>query len=291
MADMPDVSADGYAARGEEPPREDASPRPGVIVLKLAYDGTNFSGFAAQPQPEIRTVAGELTRALETFLRRPVELTCAGRTDAGVHAIAQFVSFSAVNAQELAITARRWMRAMSALLPADIALKAVYHAAPGFSARFDARARTYTYRMACGEERPLLTRAVTWWYRVPLDVPAMEEAARCLVGEHDFKSFCKATSAVGKPTHRNVMSVGFARECNLGEECLAFTITGNAFLHSMVRAIVGSLVEVGAGHRDSAWLTEALAARDRMAAGPTAPAQGLCFMDVIYDEGALVPCA
>ena len=272
-------------------PVESAEAALETIVLKLAYDGTNFSGFAAQPQPHIRTVAGELTRALETFLRRPVDLTCAGRTDAGVHAIAQYVSFPSQDPSELAITSRRWMRAMSALLPDDIALRAVFHAAPGFSARFDARARTYTYRIVSGEVRPLLTRNVTWWNRAQLDVVAMEVAARCLVGEHDFKSFCKAASAVDKPTHRNVMSVGFARECNLGEECLAFTITGNAFLHSMVRTIVGSLVEVGAGHRDPAWLAQALAARDRAAAGPTAPAQGLCFMDVSYDNGVLTPCA
>ena len=262
-----------------------------VIVLKLAYDGTRFSGFAAQPQPHIRTVAGELTRALETFLRRSVDITCAGRTDAGVHAIAQYVSFPATCPDELEIANRRWMRAMSALLPDDIALIAVYHAAPGFSARFDARARTYTYRIVSGEVRPLLTRSFAWWNRAPLDVAAMERAAQCLVGEHDFKSFCKAASAVDKPTHRCVLSVGFAYEHNLGEECLTFTITGNAFLHSMVRTIVGSLVEVGAGHRDPSWLADALAACDRAAAGPTAPAQGLCFMDVTYDEGALVPPA
>ena len=260
-----------------------------TIVLKLAYDGTGFSGFAAQPQPGVRTVAGELVRALETFLRRPVDITCAGRTDAGVHALSQYVSFPAASPDEFSITCRRWMRAMSALLPDDIALSAVYHAAPGFSARFEARARTYTYRIVPGEVRPLLTRRYVWWNRASLDVPAMEEASHCLVGEHDFKSFCKAASAVGKPTHRCVMSVGFSRERHLGEECLAFTITGNAFLHSMVRTIVGSLVEVGSGHRDPAWLAEALAARDRAAAGPTAPAQGLCFMRVSYDEGALAP--
>ena len=276
----------------EESPM-DAAPVPDspTIVLKLTYDGTDFSGFAAQPQPSIRTVAGELMRALETFLRRPVEITCAGRTDAGVHALSQYVSFSAGSPGELAITRRRWMRAMSALLPDDIALVSVAHAAPGFSARFDAQARSYTYRIADGETRPLLTRRFVWWNRAPLDVPAMEEAACCLVGERDFKSFCKAASAVGKPTHRCVMSAGFSRERHLGEECLAFTITGNAFLHSMVRTIVGSLVEVGTGHRDPAWLAEALAARDRAAAGPTAPACGLCFMDVVYDEGSLVPVA
>lgn len=259
----------------------------GTLVFCLGYDGAAFSGFAEQPG--LRTVAGEVRRALETFLRRPVDMTCAGRTDAGVHAISQYVSVPAYE-EELAIAHRRWMRAMAALLPNDIALNCVYHAAPGFSARFDARARTYTYRIATGDAPPLLTRHVTWWHRLPLDVPAMEEAAACLVGEHDFKSFCKVASAVGKPTCRNVISVGFEQGSALGEEHIAFTITGNAFLHSMVRTIVGSLVEVGCHRRNLQWLAEARAACDRQAAGPTAPAQGLCFVGVTYDEGALTPC-
>lgn len=260
----------------------------GTLVFRLGYDGAAFSGFAEQ-KDNVRTVAGEVRRALETFLRRPVDLTCAGRTDAGVHAISQYVSMPA-QADELEITHRRWMRAMSALLPSDISLNAVYHAAPGFSARFDARSRTYTYRIATGDAPPLLTRNVVWWHRLPLDVEAMEQAARHLVGEHDFKSFCKVASAVGKPTCRNVMSVGFAYEQALGEQHIAFTITGNAFLHSMVRTIVGTLVEVGTGRRTPEWVAEALAACDRTAAGPTAPAQGLCFMSVAYDPEALIPC-
>ena len=261
----------------------------GTLVFRLSYDGTRFSGFAEQREEGVRTVAGEVRAALETFMRRPVELTCAGRTDAGVHAIAQHVSMPA-SEDELAIPRRRWMRAMSALFPEDVSLVEVYHAAPGFSARFDARSRTYTYRIATGEVRPLLTRSYVWWLRSPLDVPAMEEAAQVLVGEHDFKSFCKAVSAEGKPTCRRVDEVSFERQVQLGEESLAFTITGNAFLHSMVRTIVGSLVEVGAHRREPAWLGQALEACDRAAAGPTAPAKGLCFMDVSYDEDALRPC-
>ena len=259
----------------------------GTIVLCVGYDGARFSGYAEQPGQ--LTVAGEIRRALQVFLRRDVELTCAGRTDAGVHAISQYVSFPAY-AGELEILRKRWMRAMAALLPSDISLNQVYHAAPGFSVRFDARARTYTYRIATGESKPLLTRNYCWWHRLPLDVGAMERAAACLVGEHDFKSFCKVASAVGKPTCRFVREVSFASERQLGEELIAFTITGNAFLHSMVRTIVGSLVEVGSGRRDEEWLAQALAACDRLAAGPTAPAQGLCFMNVEYDDGALLPC-
>lgn len=259
----------------------------GTLVFRLGYDGAAYSGFAEQPGQT--TVAGEIRRALETFLRREIELTCAGRTDAGVHAVGQYVSLP-VHESELEVTRSRWMRALAALLPHDIAVSGVYHAAPGFSARFDARSRTYTYRIVTGDAPPLLTRSVTWWHRLPLDVDAMQDAADRLLGERDFKSFCKTASAVGKPTHRCVMEATFAREQALGEECLAFTIRGNAFLHSMVRTIVGTLVEVGCHRRDPVWVDEVLAACDRAAAGPTAPACGLCFMDVAYDDGALTVC-
>lgn len=256
----------------------------GTVAFRLAYDGAAYSGYAEQRDQT--TVAGELRRAVETFLRRSVEMTCAGRTDAGVHALGQVVSFP-VASDELAIPRRRWIRAMDALLPDDIAVGEVYHAAPGFSARFDARARTYVYRIADRPERPMLTRDYVWWHRRRLDEAAMAEAARCLVGEHDFKSFCKVASAEGKPTCRNVMSVSFERTREMGEDVLAFTIKGNAFLHSMVRTIVGTLVEVGLGRRDAEWVGEALEARDRRAAGPTAPARGLTFDHVDYDAGIL----
>ena len=259
----------------------------GTLVLKVAYDGAPFSGFAEQPG-DIPTVAGELRRALETLLRRPVELTCAGRTDAGVHAQAQYVSVPLL-AEELAQPRRRLVRGMTALLPDEIAVRGLYRAPQGFSARFDARSRSYRYRIVTGELQPLLLRGCAWWQRGELDVAAMEEAAAYLVGEQDFKSFCKASSAVGKPTCRNVLSVGFAREEALGEQCLAFDITGSSFLHSMVRTIVGSLVEVGRGHRDPAWIAQVLKARDRRAAGSCAPARGLMFMAVDYAPGLLEP--
>lgn len=260
----------------------------GTVVLRVGYDGTAYSGFAEQPQPTVHTIAGELRRGIETFLRHEVDLTCAGRTDAGVHALSQYVSLPADEAV-LAIPASRWLRAMDALLPRDIAVQEVFHAAPGFSARFDAQARTYVYRIADRPNRPVLTRPHVWWQRMPLDMAAMDEAAQALVGEHDFKSFCKVASAIDKPTCRNVMSVGFERTVELGEDVLAFTITGNAFLHSMVRTIVGTLVEVGLHRRDAQWVADALAACDRRAAGPTAPACGLTFKDVAYPEGALTP--
>ncbi len=267
--------------RAQDPAALDAT-----LVLRLGYRGADFAGFAAQPAQ--RTVAGELTRSFETLLRRPIELTCAGRTDAGVHAIAQYVSLP-VSTAELELPARRLMHGLSALLPDDISAGALYVAPKGFSARFDALSRSYRYRIVSGEARPVLAWDHAWWLRSQLDASAMDEAAACLVGEHDFKSFCKATSAEGKPTQRCVMSLGVSYEQECGEDVICIDVVGNAFLHSMVRTIAGTLVEVGRGHRDKAWVEQALAACDRKAAGPCAPAKGLTFVGVDYPQELLTP--
>ena len=258
----------------------------GTLVLKLGYRGAGFAGFAAQPGQ--RTVAGEIDRALTTLLRREVELTCAGRTDAGVHAIAQYVSVPVI-AAELELPARRLMHGLGALLPDDIAPQALYRAPAGFSARFDARSRSYRYRIVAGRARPVLAWDHAWWLKSELDVDRMAEGAALLVGEHDFKSFCKATSAVDKPTHRCVMSLDVTRERECGEDVVCIDVVGNAFLHSMVRTIAGTLAEVGRGHREPAWVGEALAACDRKAAGPCAPAKGLTFVGVDYPLDLLEP--
>ena len=255
-----------------------------TLVFRVAYDGSSYSGFAEQPGQT--TVAGELRGAIETLLRRPIDLTCAGRTDAGVHAVAQYISVPVKDAG-LALTRRRWLRAMDALLPKDIAINEVYRARKGFSARFDAHSRTYTYRIADRDARPVLSRGAVWWHRYPLDVDAMSAACPALLGEQDFKSFCKVASAVGKPTHRCVMRAEFGHEVAFGEDILTFTIEGNAFLHSMVRTIVGTLVEIGMHRRDPEWMREVIDACDRTAAGPTAPACGLTFMGVDYDPAEL----
>lgn len=177
---------------------------------------------------------------------------------------------------------------MDALLPKDIAINEVYKARKGFSARFDARSRTYTYRIADRDARPVLSRGAVWWHRYSLDVEAMSAACPALLGEQDFKSFCKVASAVGKPTHRCVMRAEFGHEVAFGEDILTFTIEGNAFLHSMVRTIVGTLVEIGMHRREPEWMREVIDACDRTAAGPTAPACGLTFMGVDYDPAELV---
>lgn len=260
--------------------------RAGTLVVRLGYRGEGFAGFAEQPT--VRTVAGELRRALETVLRRPCELTCAGRTDAGVHALSQYVSVPMLT-HELDLPAERLMRSLVALTPDDVSVRGLLRAREGFSARFDALSRSYRYRIATGETRPVLAWDHAWWYRGQLDEELMARAANALVGEHDFRSFCKAVSAEGKPTCRYLASVGVSRVEEAGEELVVVDVTGNAFLHNMVRTIVGTLVEVGRGHRDPEWVARVLEARDRTAAGQCAPAKGLTFMGVEYPTGSLEP--
>lgn len=262
-----------------------------TLVLKLGYRGGDFSGFAEQEG--CRTVAGELRRALETVLHREVEITCAGRTDAGVHAVEQYVSVP-MSSDELELSGRRLLASLTALVPNDMSVREVLRAAPDFSARFDAQARRYRYRISCGRPRPVLLYGQTWWLRAAsdLDVEAMDAAAAHLLGEHDFTSFCKVSSArmlqeAGRSLSRCLSQAHVSRDREMGESIVAIDIEGNAFLHNMVRIITGTLVEVGRGHRSPEWVAEVLAARDRTAAGQTAPPEGLTFVGVDYSEGLL----
>lgn len=167
-----------------------------TLVFRVAYDGSSYSGFAEQPGQT--TVAGELRRAIETLLRRPIDLTCAGRTDAGVHAVAQYISVPVTDA-ELACTRRRWLRAMDALLPKDIAINEVYRARKGFSARFDARSRTYTYRIADRDARPVLSRGAVWWHRYPWMLRlCLLPAPRCWANR-TLKAFARLPRPLASP--------------------------------------------------------------------------------------------
>jgi tRNA pseudouridine38-40 synthase len=256
----------------------DAGPdAPYALALTVAYDGSGFSGFARQPG--LRTVQGSLESALSTALRREILVVGAGRTDTGVHALGQVVSFDADGTEP---DSARLRRSVEALAGDGISVREVRRARPGFSARFDAVSREYRYRLFVGVERPLFTAAFAWHVGGGLDVDAMREGAANLVGEHDFASFCVAESAVGKPTHRRVDVCEVIEEEHFGERCLAVRVVGNAFLHSMVRTIVGTLIEVGSGRREPSWVGDALAARTREAAGPTAPAHGLTLWCVEY---------
>ena len=251
-----------------------------TLALTVAYNGAPFCGFARQPGQ--LTVQGELEQALSLLFRREVPTVCAGRTDAGVHAAGQMVSF-AVDEDELrGRTFASLRRSLNALTHEGITVRAVDERPAGFSARFDAQAREYHYHICIDDVQPIFMRDFSWFMPGGLDVSAMEEASRCLIGEHDFKSFCMAASAVGKPTCRNVHEISFREELVMGERMLTVKVVGNAFLHSMVRTIVGTLAMVGKGQRDPDWVEDVLAARDRRAAGENAPAQGLVFWRVIY---------
>ena len=251
-----------------------------TLALKVAYRGEPFSGFARQPDQ--LTVQGELEHALELLLRRPVETTCAGRTDAGVHARGQVVSFDVSPDEHGEMNFHKFKRSLNAITHSDIAVRDVYRAPDGFSARFDAQSREYRYFLATDAMPPVFMRDFSW-HVGDIDVAAMHRASRCLIGEQDFKSFCRASSAVGKPTCRNLMDVSFACADVFDEEIVVVRVIGSSFLHSMVRTIVGTLVEVGRGRKPEKWVAEALAARDRTAAGECAPAQGLVFWQVNYD--------
>lgn len=261
-----------------------------TLVLKVGYRGENFSGYAEQEGQ--RTVASELRRALQTLLRRPCELTCAGRTDAGVSALAQYVSLP-VTSNELEREPRRMWRSLAAITPEDVSIRGLYRAPEGFSARFDAVMRAYRYRIVCGNAQPVLLAGHAWWLKESLDVDVMREAAQALVGEHDFTSFCKTSSAEqiradGRSPSRNLARVDVRMECELDEDVLVIDVEGNAFLHNMVRIMVGTLVEVGRHNRPATWVGDGLARRDRRAVGPTAPPCGLVLREVRYPSEVLV---
>ena len=263
-----------------------------TLVVKIGYRGAEFSGYAEQEGE--RTVEGEMRRALETLLRRPCDITCAGRTDAGVSALSQYVSLPIHRSEIEGREQRRFWRSLMAMTPEDVSIRGLYTAPEGFSARFDALGRAYRYRIATGNIQPVLAWNHAWWLRSELDPEAMHEAAQCLVGEHDFRSFCKVSSAQkliedGRSTSRYIERINVAHVIEAGEGLIAIDVEGNAFLHNMVRIMVGSLVEVGRGRRGIGWIGEVLQAKDRRAAGPTAPAQGLVFTNVFYPADALTP--
>jgi tRNA pseudouridine38-40 synthase len=253
-----------------------------TLALTVAYNGAGFHGFARQPGQT--TVQGELEVALRTVFRQEIETVGAGRTDAGVHALGQVVSFELPTSgfAERSLDALR--NSLNALTPDDIVVRRVEEKPAGFSARFSAVEREYRYRYVFSEVEPLFLRPYTWWVptRQPIDVQAMKRAAPSLVGVHDFASFCVAASSVDRNTVREILSVMIFETDHLGESCLVLQVRGTAFLHSMIRVIAGSMLEVGLGRREPRWLEQALAARDRRAAGPTAPAQGLTFWRVRY---------
>lgn len=254
-----------------------------TLSLDVQYNGAPFAGFARQAEGSVKTVQGELEQALSLLYRREVPTVCAGRTDAGVHARGQVISFDLTEEEFAARPLRSLERSMNALVDGAISVAHAQERDLGFSARFDAQWREYHYHICTDSARPALIMPLVWHLGgTELDLAAMNEGAAHLIGEHDFKSFCMAASAVGKPTHRNVMELEVYPEAIMGSPVVTVRVVGNAFLHSMVRTIVGTLVEVGRGKREPAWVADVLAACDRKAAGQNAPASGLVFWHVEY---------
>ena len=246
------------------------------VRLLVAYDGSGFSGFSPQPGG-VRTVGGVLAEALGRTLRRPVELTCAGRTDAGVHAWGQVVSFDAPASADLAALQRSCNKALS---PA-VVVRAAEATGPGFDARRSATARRYRYTVLNRPVPDPFLAATTWHVPTPLDLRALRLACDPLHGEHDFSSFCRRprTSGAGPSLVRRVVD---ARWRDLGHGLLRFEVEASSFCQQMVRSLVGTIVEMGLARLrpgDMAWI---LACRDRAAAGAVAPPHGLCLWRVRY---------
>jgi tRNA pseudouridine38-40 synthase len=256
---------------------DSAPPGAGPAQLKLvvAYDGTDFSGFAAQPgQPGVRTVGGVLGHAIGKVLRHEVRLACAGRTDAGVHAWGQVASFPS----EPGLDPWRLQAAVTSMLGPEVVIRSAELAPSTFDARHSAQWRTYRYTILNRRAPDPFRDRFTWWVPDPLDLRALRLGADPFVGEHDFASFCRK-GPEGSSTTRQVLESRWGDE---GDGVLRYEIRGNAFCWQLVRSIVGTLVEVGLGKRRPGDMMTILRARDRDAAGQLAPARGLCLWEVGY---------
>ncbi len=246
-----------------------------TLKLVVSYDGTEFAGW--QVQPGERTVQGELEAALGRLLGRPVRATAAGRTDAGVHAEGQVVSFPLAAGERL--PARAFVHGLNGLLPEDLAVRSAGPAPAGFDARRSARGKLYRYRIANQPVRAPLDRRTHWLVFQPLDLAAMRAAATDFLGEHDFS----ALRAADCPARTAVRRLDRVDLCADPAGQIVLEIRGTAFLKHMVRAIAGTLVEVGRGRFAPDIVPGLLAGRNRALAGPTAPAHGLCLVEVYYE--------
>lgn len=242
------------------------------IALCLEYDGSAFHGWQSQTSGD--TVQDALQAALSQLAGLPVNVVCAGRTDAGVHATAQVVHFDCTVSRPLSA----WVRGANALLPDAVAVRWAHAVPDDFHARFSARGRRYRYVLLNRPQRPALAQRRAGWYHAPLDLAAMQSAAALLLGEHDFSAFraaeCQAKSPIKALREARVRQIG---------DYLLFDFEASAFLHHMVRNMVGSLVHVGKGCHPPAWIDELLAMRDRRRAAPTFAAAGLYLSGVGYE--------
>ncbi|MFY2791180.1 tRNA pseudouridine(38-40) synthase TruA [Rhodococcus sp. MALMAid1271] len=246
--------------------------------LDISYDGTHFSGWARQPG--IRTVCGVLEEAFSTVLRQPIELTVAGRTDAGVHATGQVAHFDAV---EVPADHQRLVRRMARFLPTDVRVRAISAVSRDFDARFSAFRRHYEYRFSTAlyGVDPLDVAGVVSWPR-PIDLDAVREASAALIGLHDFAAFCKRRD--GATTVRELQRFDWERD---GDRVTAF-VSADAFCWSMVRSLVGAMQAVGEGRRTPEWARSLLTRRERSSEVTVAPAHGLALVGVDYPPAEML---
>jgi tRNA pseudouridine38-40 synthase len=244
---------------------------PAKVKMVVAYDGTDFRGFAAQPGQ--RTVAGALTNAITKVVRHDVELTCAGRTDAGVHAWGQVVSFPA----QPGLDPWRLQNAINSMLAPEVVVRSCDLVAPTFDARHSAQWRHYRYTIVNRPAPDPFRDRYSWWVPEKLDVRALRLGADPFIGEHDFASFCRKKADAS--TVRRVLESKWHVE---DDGVLRYEIRALAFCWQMVRSVVGTLVDVGAGRRTPGDILGTIRAGDRNAAGQVAPPRGLCLWEVGY---------
>jgi len=249
-----------------------------IFKITIAYDGTDFSGWQAQPTQ--RTVQGIVEQAWQKITGEQVRVTAASRTDAGVHALGQVISVE--TACEL--SASQLLSGLNAKLPNDVVVMAVEKAPSDFHATHDSLGKHYRYQIHNDRRRPLLDRQYVWHIPQPLNVEAMHRAGQALVGKHDFASF-QSTGSPRESTVRTIFAIEVRQGEGRGASRVEIEVHGDGFLYNMVRAIAGTLVAVGTGRKPESWLAEVLAATDRRAAGQTAPPQGLLLLKVDYPSG------
>lgn len=254
-----------------------------TLKLTIAYDGTRYAGWQRQAAPSrglpdrFPTIQGELEKALSKVLQERVTVIGSGRTDAGVHALAQVAHVRT----RRALSRAKLLSGVNALLPADIAVLELREAPSRFHAQFHAASKRYRYRIFLGPVVPPFIRPYVLHVRAPLNIARMRREASRLAGRHDFKAFARAGSGKGN-TVRRILDVRFARR---GEE-LVLEVEGSGFLHMMVRSIAGTLMDVGRGRLPEGTVKKLLRAGRRELAGTTAPAKGLCLVGVTYKPDA-----
>lgn len=247
------------------------------VRMTVAYDGTRFHGFAVNPG--VPTVGGRLTEALERYLRHPVELTCAGRTDKGVHAHGQVADFATTEGVDL----ERLCRALNALCGPEVAVREMAVVPAGFSSRFDATSRRYRYTIRNAAVPDPFSVHRAWHVKEPLSLDVLRLACDPIIGRHDFTSFCRRPKRIDGTEASLVRDVRSARWEVVDDETLRFWIEASSFCQQMVRSIVGTLVDVGIGKLHAGDIRGILAARDRRVAGTVAPPHGLTLWHVGYD--------